>query len=94
MKAYFDKLHYLMPAIDKSSFLRDYKRLMDHVGDVSFAQEHTAFSSLVFAVFACAARIIDDDQLRSYDTGDDGGAGMMYYERSVSPSFITFLPNV
>ena len=73
-----------MPAIDKIAFLRDYKRLMDHVGDASFAKEHTAFSSLVFAVFACAARIVDDDRLRTHDTGDDGAAGMMYYERSVS----------
>ena len=58
---------------------------MDHIGDVAFAQSETAFSSLVFAVFACAARIVDDDRLTAYELGDDGGAGMLYYERSVHP---------
>lgn len=58
---------------------------MDRLGDKSFARAQTAFSALVFAVFACAARIIDDDRLRMYELGDDGGAGMIYYERSVVP---------
>lgn len=51
---------------------------MDHTDDVALARSQTAFVALVFAVFACAARIVDDERL--YDS-DDGGLGMVYYER-------------
>ena len=85
MNAYFDRLHYLMPAIDKPTFLNQYNHLMDNLGNVSVARSKAPFSALVFAVFACAARIVDDPRLSARGRGDDGGAGMMYYERSVLP---------
>lgn len=51
---------------------------MDHTGDVALIRDQTPFVALVFAVFACAARIVDDDRLYDHD---DGGLGMVYYER-------------
>lgn len=51
---------------------------MERKDDVAFLRTQTAFMATVFAVFACAARIVDDDRL--YDS-DDGGLGMVYYER-------------
>jgi hypothetical protein len=37
--------------------------------------------SLVFAVFACAAHLVDDPRLSNDGNFDDGGMGMVYYER-------------
>lgn len=67
-----------MPVVDKPSFLRNYARLMENP---LLARTETAFVGLVFAVFACASRIVDDDRLKN---GDAAGMGMIYYERSVS----------
>jgi hypothetical protein len=48
--------------------------------DPVVARSEAAFVALVFAVFACAARLIDDPRLVAADL-DDGGMGMVYYER-------------
>jgi len=60
--------------------MRQYEYLMDHTGDLQLARTETAFIGLVFSVFACAAQLVDDPRLKS-DTSDDGGMGMVYYER-------------
>jgi hypothetical protein len=69
-----------MPVIDKPSFLNQYHRVMDNVADHSLARSETAFISLIFAVFACAANLVQDPRL-STERSDDGGMGMVYYER-------------
>lgn len=80
--AYFSRFHFLMPVIDKPSFLLQYHALMDNQHDVSLARSETPFLSMVFAVFACAARLVDDPRLlTSSENPDDGGMGMVYYER-------------
>jgi len=48
--------------------------------DPVVARSEAAFVALVFAVFACAARLVDDPRLVAADL-DDGGMGMVYYER-------------
>ena len=73
-----------MPVIDKPSFLRDYEYLMNHTNDVHIARSQTAFIALVCAVFACAAKLIDDPRL-SIEGLDDAGMGMIYYERYFFP---------
>lgn len=47
----------------------------------SIARTEAAFMALVFSVFACAARLVDDPRLASGENLDDGGMGMVYYER-------------
>lgn len=80
MQAYFDKFHFLLPVIDKLSFLQRYRRLMDNHG----AGERGGFVAVVFAVFACAARFVDDPRIRAEGVGKDGrGTAMVFYERSV-----------
>lgn len=78
--AYFERLHFLMPLLDKPSFVVRYKRLMTRRSDAAFIQLESPFISIVFAVFACAARLVNDPRLTS-DRLDDGGIGMVYYER-------------
>ena len=68
-----------MPAIDKTSFLVAYNNVMNMKHDVNIVRAQTPFIALVFAVFACAARVVDDPRLESHS---DGGVGMVYYERS------------
>ena len=81
MQAYFDKFHFLLPVIDKLSFLQRYRRLMDNHG----TGERGGFVAVVFAVFACAARFVDDPRIRAEGLGKDGrGTAMIFYERSVS----------
>jgi hypothetical protein len=70
-----------MPVIDKPSFLRQYKNLMDNNHDPVLAQTETAFICLVFALFACAAHLVQDPRLSTGGRLDDGGMGMVYYER-------------
>ena len=44
----------------------------------------TGFPTVVFAVFACAARFVDDPRLKTTGTDhheDEGGMGFVYYER-------------
>jgi len=54
---------------------------MESIHDQVTARNETAFISLVFAVFACAVPLIDDPRLNISDRLDDGGMGMVYYER-------------
>jgi len=54
---------------------------MDNNHDPVLAQTETAFISLVFAVFACAAHLVQDPRLSTGERLDDGGMGMVYYER-------------
>lgn len=72
-----------MPVIDKPSFLQKYNNIMDNKHDHVLARSETAFLSLLFAVFACAAHLVQDDRLTTGERRDDGGMGMVYYERSV-----------
>ena len=60
---------------------------MDSKHDTLSIREKTPFISLVFAIFACAARIVDDPRLR---IGDDSCRGMVYYERLVNKSLFFF----
>jgi hypothetical protein len=69
-----------MPVLDKPLFMARYRHLMGRRGDTSFIQAEAAFMSVVFAVFACAARLVNDSRLTG-DRPDDGGMGMVYYER-------------
>ncbi|EMD41046.1 hypothetical protein CERSUDRAFT_131540 [Gelatoporia subvermispora B] len=85
---YFARYHFLMPVIDKPSFLRDYKYLMDHTHDPNLARKRTAFIALVCAVFAVAARSVDDPRL-SREGLDDAGMGMVYYERALILHYIS-----
>ncbi|KII95791.1 hypothetical protein PLICRDRAFT_34739 [Plicaturopsis crispa FD-325 SS-3] len=87
--AYFSRFHFLMPVIDKPSFMRQYATLMDNTHDINMARTHTAFISLVFAVFACSARLVDDPRLEAEDRLDDGGMGMVYYERALILHYIS-----
>ena len=87
--AYFERLHFLMPILEKPSFMSRYKQLMARRDDIDFIQDEAAFISAVFAVFACAARLVNDARLTT-ENPDDGGIGMVYYERYVSGRSINF----
>ena len=69
-----------MPIIDKPSFMRNYAYLMEHKEDRELARTQTAFIAMVFALFACAAQLVEDPRLKG-EKEDDGGMGMFYYER-------------
>ncbi|KIY49579.1 hypothetical protein FISHEDRAFT_41892 [Fistulina hepatica ATCC 64428] len=86
--AYFARLHYLMPIIDKPSFMRDYAILMDNLHDVEKVRNETAFIGLVFAVFACAASLVQDPRLAT-ERAEEGGMGMIYYERALILQYIS-----
>ncbi|KAH7930297.1 hypothetical protein BV22DRAFT_1109356 [Leucogyrophana mollusca] len=86
--AYFARLHFLMPILDKPSFMIKYKKLMTKRDDIDFIQLQAPFISVVFAVFACAARLIDDTRLLG-ENSDDGGMGMVYYERALILHYIS-----
>jgi hypothetical protein len=70
----------MLPIIDKPSFMRQYTYLMDHKDDQHLARTQTAFIAMVFALFACASQLVEDPRLRG-EKEDDGGMGMVYYER-------------
>ncbi|KAG2013921.1 nuclear protein, variant 2 [Coprinopsis cinerea AmutBmut pab1-1] len=89
VEAYFARLHYLMPVIDKPSFLTKYKQLMDNQANVNAIRKETPFLSLVFAVFACAANLVSDPRLAASGRQDDGGMGMVYYERALILQYIS-----
>ncbi|KAH8113420.1 fungal-specific transcription factor domain-containing protein [Phellopilus nigrolimitatus] len=86
VNAYFSRLHFLLPVIDKPSFIIAYNHLMEHKDEVLFVRAQTPFIALVFAVFACAARIVDDPRLHD---NDEGGLGMVYYERALILQYIS-----
>ncbi|KAG9009294.1 hypothetical protein FRB94_012240 [Tulasnella sp. JGI-2019a] len=95
VEAYFAQFHHTLPVLDSLSFRAKYKRLME--GRRAAEQNGTAsepptksdagFISVVFAVYAVAARFVDDDRLNLSDGeehGEDtGGMGMVYYERAM-----------
>jgi hypothetical protein len=60
--------------------MRKYAYLMDHKEDLQLARTQTAFIAMVFALFACAAQLVEDPRLKG-EKEDDGGMGMFYYER-------------
>lgn len=77
--AYFQRFHFLLPVVDKPLFMRQYKQLMDDNG----LSSDPSFVSCVFAIFACAARFVDDERLIERVSAEEGGMGMVYYERCV-----------
>ncbi|KAK0206288.1 fungal-specific transcription factor domain-containing protein [Desarmillaria ectypa] len=89
VEAYFARLHFLMPVIDKPSFLLQYTNVMNNTHDRNLARSQTAFISLIFAVFACAANIVQDPRLSTSERHDDGGMGMVYYERALILQYIS-----
>ncbi|KAF8974598.1 fungal-specific transcription factor domain-containing protein [Flammula alnicola] len=91
--AYFARFHFLMPVIDKPYFMRKYGHIMDNTHDLDLVRSETAFLSLMFAVFACAANLVEDPRLTTSERHDDGGMGMVYYERALILQYISH-PNV
>ncbi|CAE6506985.1 unnamed protein product [Rhizoctonia solani] len=89
---YFEKFHHTMPCIDKLSFLSNYSKLMDDNG----ANSYPGFTSLVFAVFAVAARILVDPRIvrpppfGELDTVDETlrPTALVFYERSMMLHYI------
>lgn len=53
---------------------------MDNTHDPHAAGIDTAFVALTFSVFAIASRFLDDPRLAT-GKADEGGMGMIYYER-------------
>ncbi|KAL4075802.1 fungal-specific transcription factor domain-containing protein [Scleroderma citrinum] len=88
VEVYFQRLHFLMPVLDKPSFMIRYKKLMQMRHDTDFLDTEAAFTSVVFAIFACTARLVEDVRL-SKDSSDDGGMGMVYYERALILHYIS-----
>ncbi|CAE7105927.1 unnamed protein product [Rhizoctonia solani] len=90
--AYFEKFHHTMPCIDKISFLTNYRKLMDDNG----ANSYPGFTSLVFAVFALAARILVDPRIvrpppfGALDSVDETirPTALIFYERSMMLYYI------
>ncbi|KAJ3762896.1 putative fungal-specific transcription factor [Lentinula raphanica] len=89
VNAYFSRFHFLMPVVDKPSFLRQYYKIMDNQQDHALVRSETAFIALIFAVFACAANLVQDDRLSMSGRTDEGGMGMVYYERSLILQYIS-----
>ncbi|KAJ8468401.1 hypothetical protein ONZ45_g17259 [Pleurotus djamor] len=87
IEAYFSRFHFLMPVLDKPSFLRQYQKLMENKHDAAHVRSEAAFVALVFAVYACAAHLVQDSRLTAGRSLDEGGMGMVYYERYISSSF-------
>ena len=81
--AYFARFHFLLPVVDKPLFLRKFANIMDNSHNLDIVRSETPFLSLVFAVFACAANLVQDSRLSTSERHDDGGMGMVYYERYV-----------
>ena len=54
---------------------------MDNEG----AGEKPGFVAVVFAVFACAARFLDDSRIKAPNHSDSRGTAMIFYERRVLP---------
>ncbi|KAJ7667783.1 fungal-specific transcription factor domain-containing protein [Mycena polygramma] len=81
VNAYFSRFHFLNPVIDKPSFLHKYTHLMDNITDPGFARSEVAFSSF--------ARLVEDTRLSISESLDDGGMGMLYYERALILQYIS-----
>lgn len=95
VNAYFTQFHHTLPVLDSIAFKAKYKRLMEgrraaeHSGTTPEppTKSEAGFISVVFAVYAVAARFVDDERLKTDDredhAEDSGGMGMVYYERYV-----------
>jgi len=91
--AYFDRFHHTLPVLDSLAFKARYKRLIDARESASKngvapevpSKSDAGFLSVVFAVYAVAARFVNDERLKAEESeGDDpGGMAMVYYERCV-----------
>jgi hypothetical protein len=69
-----------MPVVDSTAFLSQYRRIMDEKKITTPAD--TGFATVVFAVFACAARFVDDPRLETTEAdAGEGGMAFVYYER-------------
>ncbi|KAF8528868.1 fungal-specific transcription factor domain-containing protein [Hysterangium stoloniferum] len=78
VEAYFAHLHFQLPVVHKPTFLQQYEELMN----MSISERaDTGYVSVLFGVFACAARIVNDQRLIS--EGGNGGMAMVYYERAM-----------
>lgn len=93
VSAYFSRFHFLMPVIDKPYFMRLYTNVMDNTHNLDVVRAETPFLSLLFAVFACAANLVQDPRLTTSERQDDGGMGMVYYERALILQYISH-PNI
>ncbi|GLB33579.1 putative fungal specific transcription factor [Lyophyllum shimeji] len=89
VEAYFSRLHFLMPVLDKPTFLRQYNNIMDNMKDLALVRSEAAFLGVLFAVFACAAHLVQDSRLTTGERNDDGGMGMVYYERALILQYIS-----
>ncbi|KAF9057367.1 fungal-specific transcription factor domain-containing protein [Panaeolus papilionaceus] len=87
--AYFQRFHFLLPVIDKPSFIKKYNEVMEKSHDLEVIRSETAFLSLLFALFACAASLVQDPRLNPSGRQDDGGMGMVYYERALILQYIS-----
>lgn len=72
-----------MPVVDKPAFLQQYHNVMSNMQNYDLIRNETAFIALMFAIFACAANLVQDDRLSMNGRTDEGGMGMVYYERYV-----------
>jgi hypothetical protein len=89
IEAYFSRCHFLMPVLDKPTFLRQYNTIMDNTKDQALVRSEAAFLCVLFAVFACAAHLVQDSRLTTGERSDDGGMGMVYYERALILQYIS-----
>ncbi|THH33707.1 hypothetical protein EUX98_g391 [Antrodiella citrinella] len=87
--AYFSRFHFLMPVIDKPSFMRQYAHIMDNTNDTHLVRSQTPFIALICAVFACGSKLVDDPRLSRGENLDDAGMGMVYYERALILHYIS-----
>ncbi|PVG01042.1 hypothetical protein CPB86DRAFT_805498 [Serendipita vermifera] len=79
VEAYFERFHFLLPVLDKPLFLARYNTLMDERG----SGEQPGFVAVVFAVFAVAARFLDDPRIKSKNYMDPRSTAMIFYERAM-----------
>ncbi|KAG9078622.1 hypothetical protein FS749_009329, partial [Ceratobasidium sp. UAMH 11750] len=92
VEVYFEKFHHTMPCLDKLSFMTNYNKLMDDNG----ANSYPGFTSLVFAVFAVAARLLVDPRIvrprpfGAEDIVDEAirPTALVFYERSMMLHYI------
>lgn len=89
VEAYFSRLHYLMPVIDKPSFLGKYRYLMDNANNHTVIRNEAPFLALMFSLFASAVNLVKDPRLEASGRHDDGGMGMVYYERALILQYIS-----
>jgi len=68
--------------VDKPSFLKQYQLLMENTHDPQAVGLETPFLALTFSIFAIASRFLDDPRVAT-GKADEGGMGMVYYERYV-----------